>query len=85
MGFRECNQLDGWVDDGWPALVVLENVQFHVHIFLAARDISTLSLRPDHAAGLESVYSCNDHLDRGGRGYGLVPGRSVVRIGRITI
>ena len=65
---------------GWA---VHQDVFLHVHLLLAARDVSTLSLRPDHAARLESVHSRNDCLDRCRRRDGVVPGRSVGRAGGV--
>ena len=35
-----------------------------VHLSLDTRDLSSLSLRPDHAAGLESVHSGHAGVDR---------------------
>ena len=46
-------------------LAVRQDLPVHVHVLLVARDFPALSLRPDHAARVESVHSRNDRLDRG--------------------
>jgi len=67
----------------WSALAVPEDVHLHVHLLLVARDVSALSLRPDHAAWLEGFYSRDHCLDRRRRCDGVAPGWSVGRYGRI--
>jgi NADH-quinone oxidoreductase subunit H len=44
-----------------------EDLLLHVRVPVAARDLPALSLRPDHAPGLEGVHSDHDRLDTGGR------------------
>jgi NADH:ubiquinone oxidoreductase subunit H len=70
--------LGGWASpfEGWrrSSVAVRENVLLHVHILLAACDVPSLPLRPDHAPGLESIYSRDDSLDCRRRCDGMVPG-----------
>ena len=55
---------------------------FSFFFFLAAGDVSAFSIRPDHATGLENIYSGHDCVDSPRDCDGLDAGRTVVDLSR---
>jgi NADH-quinone oxidoreductase subunit H len=65
----------GWLGDSGSALAVPEGRLLHVLFPLVPCHLPALSLRPDHAAGLEGIHPDHDDLDHGDRAD--LPGRLV--------